>query len=96
VLDTNTITALVRLAQAGALDNELAAELVAAAKLQQALTQVLRIAVDAVLEPETATPGLKLLLARAGETPDFAALESQLAATQTRVRKIFDEILPGN
>ncbi len=94
VLDTNTISVLVRLAKADVLDNALAADLVAAAKLQQALTQVLRIAVDGVLEPENATPGLKLLLARAGGTSDFASLEAQLATTQARVRKIFDEILP--
>jgi glutamate-ammonia-ligase adenylyltransferase len=94
-LDTNTISALVRLANAGVLDNALASELVAVAKLQQALTQVLRIAVDGVLEPENATPGLKALLARAGDTSDFVGLESRLAATQSRVRKIFDEILPA-
>ena len=96
VLDTNTIAALVRLGNAGALDGALANELVAAARLQQALTQVLRIAVDGVLEPENATPGLKALLARAGEQTEFAALENRLAATQTRVRQIFDEILPGD
>jgi len=54
---------------------------------------VLRIAVDGVLEPETATPGLRALLARAGDTTDFATLESQLAVTQARVRQIFDEVL---
>ncbi len=94
-LDTNTISALVRLAQADVLDNTAAGELVAAARLQHALTQVLRIAVEGALDPEKATPGLKLLLARAGGTSDFPALETQLAATQSRVRQIFDEILPA-
>ena len=34
--------------------------------LQQALTQVLRIALDGTLDPQSATPGLKALLVRAG------------------------------
>jgi len=95
ILDTNTIAALERLSLARVLDVLYAEDLIAAAKLQHALTQVLRIAVDGVLEPEKATPGLKALLARAGDTTDFAGLETQLAATQTRVRQIFDEILPA-
>jgi glutamate-ammonia-ligase adenylyltransferase len=95
ILDTNTIAALERLAHAGVLGARHAEDLIAAAKLQHALTQVLRIAVDGVLEPEKATPGLRMLLARAGDMSDFAALEAQLADTQARVRKIFDEILPA-
>ncbi|MGD0143783.1 MAG: bifunctional [glutamine synthetase] adenylyltransferase/[glutamine synthetase]-adenylyl-L-tyrosine phosphorylase [Rhizomicrobium sp.] len=95
ILDTNTIAALERLAHAGVLGARHAEDLIAAAKLQHALTQVLRIAVDGVLEPEKATPGLKMLLARAGDTSDFAILEAQLADTQSRVRKIFDELLPA-
>jgi glutamate-ammonia-ligase adenylyltransferase len=92
--DTNTVSALVRLATADLLDRAVAGELVAAARLQHALNQVLRIAVDGVLEPDKATPKLKQLLARAGGAPDFATLETELAATQLRVREIFNEILP--
>jgi glutamate-ammonia-ligase adenylyltransferase len=54
--DTNTVSALVRLATADLLDRAVAGELVAAARLQHALNQVLRIAVDGVLEPDKATP----------------------------------------
>ena len=38
----------------------------------QALTQILRIALDETLKAEEATPGLKELLARAGGAADFA------------------------
>jgi glutamate-ammonia-ligase adenylyltransferase len=93
ILDTNTIAALERLARAGVLDTRHADDLIAAARLEQALTQVLRIAVEGPFEPEKATPGLKALLARAGSAAGFSELEAQLAATQARVRKIFDEIL---
>ncbi len=94
VLDTNTIGALERLAKAGVLEPARAEALVAAAKKEQALTQVLRIALDGTLEPEKATPNLKALLARAGGAADFVALETVLAQSQAQVRRIFDELLP--
>ncbi len=45
------------------------------------------------LDPETATPGLKLLLARAGHVPDFAALREKLAHAQARSRALYDKIM---
>jgi len=94
VLDTSTIAALASLARAGALDADQAKTLVAAAELQQALTQVLRIAIDTTLDPETAAPGLKTLLAQAGGVGDFTILELELARAQDDVRHIFDRIVP--
>jgi [glutamine synthetase] adenylyltransferase / [glutamine synthetase]-adenylyl-L-tyrosine phosphorylase len=95
LLDTNTIGALERLARGGVLEACHGDALVAAAKLEHSLTQVLRIAVDGTLETEKATPGLKVLLARAGSAPDFPTLEKNLAATQSGVRAIFEKILAG-
>jgi glutamate-ammonia-ligase adenylyltransferase len=94
VLDQNTITALERLSAAGVLSPEIAATLVAGARLEHGLTQVLRIAVTGTFKAETATRGLKALLARAGDAPDFSAVETQLAETEGQVRAIFDQILP--
>ncbi len=82
-----------RLAKTGALNAEDAKALIEAAKLQHALTQVLRIALDGTLDPATATPGLKLLLAHAGGAADFEELEKQLAAAQSAVRAIFDRVM---
>jgi len=93
VLDTNTVGALQALGVAGALDAASVATLTAAAKLEQALTQVLRIALDGTLDPETATPGLKALLARAGGAKGFEALQERLAKTQSRVRAVFEKIV---
>ncbi|HEY0106423.1 MAG TPA: bifunctional [glutamine synthetase] adenylyltransferase/[glutamine synthetase]-adenylyl-L-tyrosine phosphorylase, partial [Rhizomicrobium sp.] len=93
VLDTNTIAALRRLEAAGVLAPDRARRLVAAASLEHALTQVLRIALDGTLEPAEATPGLKALLARAGGFADFEILEAHLALLQDDVRAIFDAVL---
>jgi hypothetical protein len=44
---------------------------------------------------ETATPGLKALLTRAGEVGDFALLQKLLADLQARARQIFERVLKG-
>jgi len=93
VLDQNTIVALQKLANAGALDRTDAEALIAAARLQHGLTQVLRIALDGPLKAEVATRGLKALLARSGDAPDFSALEAQLAETLAQVRAIFHRLI---
>jgi glutamate-ammonia-ligase adenylyltransferase len=89
VIHTNTVGALDALAQAGALDADDSATLTAAAELETALTQVLRIAVDGEFDAASATPGLKALLVRAGGEEDFAALEAKLRRLQAGVAAIF-------
>jgi hypothetical protein len=37
---------------------------------------------------------LKLLLARAGDAPEFSALQARLAGSQSQVRAIFDRLIP--
>jgi glutamate-ammonia-ligase adenylyltransferase len=95
VLHTNTIAALTSLAQAGALARGDAKALIEAARLQQGLTQILRIAIDGPLDPDTATPGLRALLARGGRAGDFTLLETELAHAQRAVRAIFQKVLPA-
>jgi glutamate-ammonia-ligase adenylyltransferase len=95
VQSTNTIAALKHLAKVGALAAAEAEGLIAAANLENALTQVLRIALEGPLDAQSATPGLKALLARAGEAVDFAELQKLLADLQARARQIFERILAG-
>jgi glutamate-ammonia-ligase adenylyltransferase len=89
ILDTNTVAALEKIAAAGFLDDADARLLIETARLEQALTQILRIALDETLEARTASAGLKLLLASAGNAPDFAALERDLFSRQDAVRAVF-------
>jgi [glutamine synthetase] adenylyltransferase / [glutamine synthetase]-adenylyl-L-tyrosine phosphorylase len=93
VLDTNTVAALARLKDAGLLAADDADLLIAAAGLQHALTQVLRIALDETPNIEDATPGLKALLTRAAEWSSFAQVEARLAYVQCRTRGIFNRCM---
>jgi glutamate-ammonia-ligase adenylyltransferase len=94
VLDQNTIAALGKLERTGILSPADTVTLIAAARLEHGLTQVLRIAVEGPFKPDGATRGLKNLLTRAGDAPDFPALEGQLAETETNIRAIFDRLVP--
>ena len=67
--------------------------LIASARLQHALTQVLRIALDETPEIEQATPGLKTLLARAAEAGSFTETQKRLADMQGATREIFDRLM---
>jgi glutamate-ammonia-ligase adenylyltransferase len=91
ILNTDTIGALAKLEQAGVLPA--APALIAAAGLQQALIQVLRIAIDGRLDESAATPGLKSLLARSGGAPSFAQLRADLSRAQAQVREIFPAVM---
>ncbi len=96
VLDTNTIAALRKLEAAGALSPADAAALIAAAELEQALTQILRIALEETLKSAEATAGLKDLLVRAGGAADFPGLEEQLLGLQTSAHAVFAKLLASS
>jgi len=68
-----------------------AVALMAAAELELALMQVLRIALDGEFDAASATPGLKGLLARAGDAERFEDLEAKLQNLQMQVRAIFEK-----
>jgi [glutamine synthetase] adenylyltransferase / [glutamine synthetase]-adenylyl-L-tyrosine phosphorylase len=93
ILDTNTVAALEKIAAAGFLGDADARLLIETARLEQALTQILRIALDEILEADTASVGLKMLLASAGNAPDFTALERDLFARQDAVRAAFGRLM---
>jgi glutamate-ammonia-ligase adenylyltransferase len=93
ILDTNTIAALEKLRAADFLVPADADVLIEAARLEHALTQVLRIALDETLNVEDATPGLKALLTRAAEAGSFAQAQMNLARLQIKTRDIFNRLL---
>jgi len=85
VFDPNTVAALGKI---GGCD-----ELIVAASLQQALMQILRLAIEGPLDPEQATPGLKALLVKAAGAIDFADLERHLAVAQDVAREAYEQAL---
>jgi glutamate-ammonia-ligase adenylyltransferase len=93
VLDQNTLAAFQKLAAAGLILEGDAATLIAATRLVHNLTQILRLCLTEAFEPETASKGLKELLARAGDAPDFATLEVQLRQTLKDVAELFAKLV---
>jgi glutamate-ammonia-ligase adenylyltransferase len=93
ILSQNTVTALTNLQRAGLLPAAAADALLPAARLLHNLTQVLRLCLDGPFAPDKASPGLKALLARAGEAPDFALLEADLAQRQAEVASLFNNLI---
>ncbi|ABS62569.1 (Glutamate--ammonia-ligase) adenylyltransferase [Parvibaculum lavamentivorans DS-1] len=96
ILAKHTSTSLKRIAAAGLLPAEMADMLIRAVELNHNLTQVIRICVEGVFDPAEASPGLKSLLARAGDAPDFPILEAELIESQRRVLEAFERILTAS
>ncbi|MEZ5818352.1 MAG: bifunctional [glutamine synthetase] adenylyltransferase/[glutamine synthetase]-adenylyl-L-tyrosine phosphorylase [Hyphomicrobiaceae bacterium] len=93
ILDQNTISALRKLARRGFVTARAADVLIPAATLIHNLTQVTRLTLDGPFDPAKAPDGLKELLARVGEAPDFAHLEAALADVTREVFALFDELV---
>jgi glutamate-ammonia-ligase adenylyltransferase len=76
----------------GAADHELLSH---AATLYQSLTQILTLALEGDFDPRRAPAGLRRLLRRAGDAPDFDHLEADLTQTEHSVRRRFEKLLDG-
>lgn len=96
ILHWHTREAYARIARAGLIPTAAADNLMAALDLTHNLIQVIRICVEGVFKPEEATAGLKTLLARVGNAPDFAALEAQLFEAQAETLRLFEEIISSH
>jgi len=92
ILDQNTVRALEKLSAGGFISPGAADILIPAAVLIHNLTQITRLTFDGPFDPAKAPDGLKELLARVGEAPDFANLEGSLAALAREVFRLFDEM----
>ncbi len=95
ILDANTQSVLANAARLGVLSASDAAILRPAARLYHDLTQVLRLCVSTAFRPDQAGDDLLRVLTRAGDAPNFSALEAQLRETQAEVREIFNRIVEG-
>ena len=90
ILSPTTADVFERIAALGRFPEADMADLIAATRFLQDLTQVLRIAYDRETSPVNAARGLKARLAQIGGVADFAELERRLIATEERVRALFD------
>jgi glutamate-ammonia-ligase adenylyltransferase len=92
---TDTYSMLQNAQTHGLIDTAEATALQAALILQLDLQQVMRVALDGAFDPAHAPDGLATLLARTGQTTNFADLSTHLAAHQQRAATISARILAG-
>jgi [glutamine synthetase] adenylyltransferase / [glutamine synthetase]-adenylyl-L-tyrosine phosphorylase len=96
ILDVSTLEVLDNAAKLGVLAPSEAEVLRSAARLYHDLTQILRLCVIDRFKPETAGEDLLQVMARAGDAPDFSALEARVKETQAEVRRVFQAIVEAS
>jgi [glutamine synthetase] adenylyltransferase / [glutamine synthetase]-adenylyl-L-tyrosine phosphorylase len=95
ILDVSTLEVLDNAARLGVLPQSSAEVLRPAAHLYHDLTQILRLCVSDRFKPDTAGEDLLRMMARAGDAPDFSALEARIKETQAEVRRVFRDLVGG-
>ncbi len=95
ILDVSTLQVLENAERLGVLPHAEVEVLRAAARLYHDLTQILRLCVSERFKPEAAGEDLLQVMARAGDAPDFSALEARVKETQAEVRRLFGMIVEG-
>jgi [glutamine synthetase] adenylyltransferase / [glutamine synthetase]-adenylyl-L-tyrosine phosphorylase len=93
ILNVSTLAVLDNAARLGVLPQSEAEVLRQAARLYHDLTQILRLCVTGKFKPETAGEDLLRVMARAGDAPDFSALEARVRETQAEVRRVFQTLV---
>jgi glutamate-ammonia-ligase adenylyltransferase len=93
ILDVNTLQVLDNAARLGVLSPSAAEILRTATRLFHDLTQILRLCVSEKFKPETSGEALLRVMARAGDAPDFSALEARVKETQSEVRRVFRDLV---
>ena len=91
-LKQNTGEALEALAAARLADPGALAELAEAWRLQQDLSQLLKLALDDRADPEAEPKGLQALLARAGGARDLKGLRKRLVLSRDNSRRAFEAL----
>ena len=62
-------------------------------KLQQDLTQLLKVALEDDMDPTVEPPAFRALLARAGGARDFRTLSARLTASRAAARKAYETLV---
>jgi glutamate-ammonia-ligase adenylyltransferase len=92
-LHPNTAQALAACREAGLAPANAVADLERAWRLQQDLTQLLKVALDGDADPTGEPRAFRALLARAGGLRDFRQLRTRLTAARGAARKAYDLIV---
>jgi glutamate-ammonia-ligase adenylyltransferase len=89
----NTAEALAAFRAAGVAPPHPLADLEHAWRLQQDLTQLLKVALEQGADPEAEPPAFRALLARAGGARDFRQLRARLAKAQAAAHAAYEVVV---
>jgi [glutamine synthetase] adenylyltransferase / [glutamine synthetase]-adenylyl-L-tyrosine phosphorylase len=92
VVRANTLEALTALKQAGALEPEVANRLVYAGAILHDVRQILAVAAGPEFDADVASIGLKAVIARALNAPDFASATAILADARAVINAMWNEL----
>ena len=95
-LHPHTAHALGLLAKAKLADRKLIGDLESAWRLQQNLSQILKLALPDTGDPAAEPAAFRALLAKAGGADDFKMLQEMLRSKRAAARAAFDQMLRGN
>lgn len=93
LLSTNTATMFRKAILQGLLPRDQGERLVAACEFLHDLTQIIRLCVEGKFDAPAANPTLRVLLARAGDAPDFTSLENNLRETQGLIHRAYQQFV---
>jgi glutamate-ammonia-ligase adenylyltransferase len=93
ILNVSTLAVIDNAARLGVLAASDAEVLRSAGRLYHDLTQIIRLCVSGKFNPATSGEALLRVMARAGDTPDFSALQARLRETQAEVRRVFTAVV---
>ena len=92
ILRTSTDEALQAVQAAGFLTADDGAALIAAHRLYSTLSQILRLCLDGVFDPQTAAPSLRRLVTQACDLPSVETVATHLEHTQADIRSRFERL----
>ncbi|WP_421736913.1 bifunctional [glutamine synthetase] adenylyltransferase/[glutamine synthetase]-adenylyl-L-tyrosine phosphorylase [Caulobacter sp.] len=92
-LAQNTGEALTALRSAGLADDAALSSLEAAWRLEQDLSQLIKVALEDGGDPEAEPKAFKALLARAGQARTFATLKTKLTKAKAEARAAFEAVM---
>jgi glutamate-ammonia-ligase adenylyltransferase len=94
-LRVHTADALAAMAEAGLAEPAPLGALVEAWRLQQDLSQLMKLAVTDTADPDSEPKGFQAALARAGHARSFAALRTRLVRVRAAATLAYDRLVPA-
>jgi glutamate-ammonia-ligase adenylyltransferase len=93
-LRAHTAQALAAMAEAGLAQPAPLTALIEAWRLQQDLSQLMKLAVADAADPESEPKGFQAALARAGHARSFSALRTRLGRVRAAAQRAYDRLVP--